>query len=106
MTGDDGLSELHHSESPARALLEKLGWSCVPRDALAAERDDEREVLLRRRLRAELLRLNEWMTEAQADWVIGELEHIEGSGIARNQRVHEDLIYGKPVSTASARGRW
>ena len=40
------------------------------------------------------------MTEAQADWVIGELEHTEGSGMARNQRVHEDLIYGKPVSTS------
>ena len=37
--------------------------------------------------------------------MIGELEHIDGSGIARNQRVHEDLIYGKPVSTATDSGR-
>ena len=69
------------------------------------ERDDERAVLLKGRLRAALLRLNEWMTESQADWVIGELEQTEGSGIARNQRVHEDLIYGKPVSTSTASGR-
>ena len=60
--------------------------------------------LLRGRLRAALLRLNEWMTQAQAEWVIGELGHAEGSGIARNQRVHEDLIYGKPVSTATTSG--
>ena len=72
---------------------------------LEEERDDEREVLLKGRLRAALLRLNKWITEAQADWVIGELEHIEGGGIGRNQRVHEDLIYGKPVSTPAASGR-
>ena len=105
MTAFNTLDELSHAENPARELLEKLGWTYVPREVLAAERDDEREVLLKGRLRAALLRLNEWMTEAQADWVIGELEHTEGSGIARNQRVHEDLIYGKPVSTATAGGR-
>ena len=105
MASPNTLDELSHAETPARELLKRLGWTYVPREALAAERDDEREVLLRGRLRAALLRLNEWMTEAQADWVIGELEHTEGSGIARNQRVHEDLIYGKPVSTASASGR-
>ena len=105
MTAFNTLDELSHAENPARALLEKLGWTYVPREVLAAERDDEREVLLRGRLREALLRLNEWMTEAQADWVIGELEHTEGSGMARNQRVHEDLIYGKPVSTSTASGR-
>ena len=97
--------ELNHAEYPARELLERLGWTYVPREELVAERDDEREVLLKDRLRAALLRLNEWMTESQADWVISELEHTEGSGIARNQRVHEDLIYGKPVSTAASGGR-
>ena len=61
--------------------------------------------MLKTRLRAALLRLNEWMTEPQADWVIGELEHAESSGIARNQRVHEDLIYGKPVGMTTASGR-
>ena len=105
MTGTDRLDELSHAEDPARELLEKLGWTYVPREILAAERDDERAVVLKGRLRKALLRLNEWMTVAQADWVIGELEHTEGGGIARNQRVHEDLIYGKPVSTATASGR-
>ena len=99
------LDESSHAENPARDLLERLGWTYAPREMLAAERDDERDVLLGRRLRDALLRLNDWMTGSQADWVIGELEHSEGSGIARNQRVHEDLIYGKPVSTATASGR-
>ncbi len=45
-------------------LLERLGWRCVTREALAAERGDEREVLLKGRLRRALLRLNQWLTEA------------------------------------------
>jgi hypothetical protein len=53
-------------------LLELLGWTYVPRDALAEERGNEREVLLKGRLRAALLRLNEWMTEEQAERVIFE----------------------------------
>ena len=105
MTAFNTLDELSHAENPARELLEKLGWTYVPREVLAAERDDEREVLLKGRLRAALLRLNEWMTEAQAEWVVAELKRSELSGLARNQRVHEDLIYGKPVSTATASGQ-
>ena len=38
------LNEFNHAEDPARLLLERLGWTYVPRDALAAERGDEREV--------------------------------------------------------------
>ena len=57
-------------------LLERLGWTYVSREALAAERADEREVLLKGHLRRALLRLNEWMTEAQADRVILDLENV------------------------------
>ena len=32
------LNELHQAEEPARVLLERLGWTYVPREALAAER--------------------------------------------------------------------
>ena len=66
------LNEFNHAEDPARLLLERLGWNYIPRDALAAERGGEREVLLKGRLRAALLRLNEWMTEEQAERVIFE----------------------------------
>ena len=30
------LDELSHAENPARALLEKLGWTYVPREVLAS----------------------------------------------------------------------
>ena len=105
MTTPAKLNELHHAENPARELLEKLGWTYVPREALAAERGDEREVLLKGRLRHALLRLNEWMTEEQAARVIFELEHLDATGMARNQAVHEYLIYGMPLSVDVPGGR-
>ena len=68
------LNEFNHAEDPARQLLEHLGWTYVLREELAAERDDEGEVLLKGRLRRALLLLNEWLTGAQADRAIFELE--------------------------------
>ena len=105
MTTPASLNELHRAENPARELLEKLGWTYVPRETLAAERGDEREVLLKGRLRRALLRLNAWMTESQAEWVVAELERIDFSGMARNQRVHEYLIYGMPLGVDTPSGR-
>ena len=99
------LNEYNHAEEPARTLLERLGWTYVPRDALAAERGDEREVLLKGRLRGALLRLNQWMMEEQAERVIFELEHVDATGMARNQRVHEYLIYGMPLTVDMPQGR-
>ena len=96
------LNEFNRAEKPARELLERLGWTYAPRDALAAERGDEREALLKGRLRAALLRLNEWMTEAQAESAVFELEHIDATGMARNQKVHEYLTYGMPLDVGGS----
>ena len=105
MTTPAKLNEFNHAEDPARRLLERLGWTYVPREALAAERNNEREVLLKWRLRAALLRLNEWLTEAQADRVIFELENVNATGMARNQAVHEYLTYGMSLTVDGPRGR-
>ena len=105
MTNPSRLNEFNHAEEPARRLLERLGWTYVPRETLAAERGSEREVLLKGRLRAALLRLNEWLTEAQADRVIFELEIVNATGMARNQAVHEYLTYGMPLTVDGPRGR-
>ena len=99
------LNELNHAEEPARVLLERLGWTYASREELARERGDEREVLLKGRLRRSLLRLNEWMTEEQAKRVIFELEHVDATGMARNQRVHEYLTYGMPLMVDTPQGR-
>ena len=105
MTSPAKLNEYNHAEEPARQLLEQLGWTYVAREALAAERGDEREVLLKARLKRALLRLNEWMTEEQADRVIFDLEHVDATGMARNQRVHEYLTYGIPLAVDTPQGR-
>ena len=105
MTTPAKLNEFNHAEDPGRRLLERLGWAYVPREALAAERNSEREVLLKGRLWAALLRLNEWLTEVQADRVIFELENVNATGIARNQAVHEYLTYGMPLTVDGLRGR-
>ncbi len=68
MTTSAKLNEFNHAEDPARQLLERLGWTYAPRETLAAERGDEREVLLKGRLRAALLRLNEWLTGLSSSW--------------------------------------
>ncbi|MDE2940734.1 MAG: type I restriction endonuclease subunit R [Chloroflexota bacterium] len=105
MTTPSKLNEFNHAEAPAGRLLERLGWAYVPREELAAERGGEREVLLKGRLRSALLRLNEWMTEAQSDRVIFDLEHIDATGMGRNQAVHEYLTYGRPLTVDGPQGR-
>ena len=105
MTTTAKLNEYNHAEEPARRLLEQLGWTYVTREALASERGDEREVLLKGRLKKALMRLNEWMTEDQAERAIFNLERIEATGMARNQAVHEYLTYGMPLTVDAARGR-
>ena len=99
------LNEFNHAENPARLLLERLEWTYVSREALALERSDERDVLLKGRLKRALLRLNEWMTEEQAERAIFDLEHVDATGMARNQRVHEYVTYGIPLAVDTPRGR-
>ena len=72
---------------------------------MAAERATEREVLLKDRLRATLLRLNDGLTGAQADRVIFDLERADGLGMARNRLVHEYLTYGTPLTVDGLDGR-
>ena len=105
MTTPDKLNEFNHAEDPARRLLERLGWTYVPADTLASERPHERDVLLKDRLRAALLRLNDGLTGAQAERVIFDLERAEGIGMARNRLVHEYLTYGMPLTVDGPNGR-
>ena len=105
MVTPNKLNELNHAEDPARRLLEKLGWTYVPAEQLASERVGEREVLLKGRLRAALLRLNDGLTGAQAERVIYDLERADGIGMARNRLVHEYLTYGMSLTVDSPSGR-
>ena len=42
MTTPRKFNELNQAEEPARVLLERLGWTYVPRGELAAERSSKR----------------------------------------------------------------
>ena len=106
MTAASKLNELNLAEEPARELLERLGYGYVPRDALAGEREGERDVLLTKRLTAALLRLNEWMTEEDAERVIFNLRNIDAAGpLARNRAVHAYLAYGMPLAVDRGGGQ-
>ena len=105
MTTPNKLNEFNHAEDPARRMLERLGWTYVPAEQLAAERPYERDVLLKDRLRAALVRLNDGLTDAQADQVIGDLERAGSIGMARNQLVHEYLTYGMSLTVETPDGR-
>ncbi len=96
--------ELTYAELPARGLLVTLGWKYVPREELAEERSNERGLILKDRLIAALLRLNEWMTADQAQRVIFNLQHVDETGLMRNQKIHEYLSYGMPL-TVERNGR-
>ena len=105
MTTPNKLNEFNHAEDPARRLLERLGWTYVPAEHLASERVTERDVLLKDRLRAALLRLNNGMTGAQAERVVFDLERADGIGMTRNQLVHEYLTYGMTLDVEGPNGR-
>ena len=105
MTTPTKLNELNAAEDPARRLLERLGWIYVHRDAIASERRDEHEVLLRGRLRSALGRLNPWLSDSQAESVISVLERVDETGMRRNQVIHEYLTYGLPFDDRSGSGR-
>jgi len=96
--------EITLAEHPARILLEALGWTHVSSEDLNSERRSIREVLLKGRLVSALLRINEWMTEEQAERVVFELERNEATGMARNRAVHEYLTYGMPVNMDESGG--
>jgi len=52
MATADKVNELNEAELPAVELLRRLGYTYVPRDLLAPERDNERE--LKGRLRVQM----------------------------------------------------
>ena len=97
---------LHSSpEGVERRLLDHSVWSYLTAEQVEAERAGGREVLLKGRLRAALLRLNEWMTEPQAERVIFEIENVNAVGMAGNRAVHQRLAYGMPLTVDGPRGR-
>ena len=58
-----GWDELHLTENPAAELLDFLGYTYVPSEALEGERQGFKETILTGRLASALKRLNPWLSE-------------------------------------------
>ncbi len=90
-------------ESAALAWLESVGWAVkygpdIAPDALEVERSDYREVVLARRLRDALARLNSNLPEEALEDAFRRLTHPEGATLeARNRAFHRMLVDGVTV---------
>ena len=88
-------TELTLSELPARTLLEKLGYTYIPADQLAAFRDSERDAIRASRLVTALRKLNAWLSldsaktplESAALRVAGQRKGGRDSGTTGHPRV-------------------
>jgi type I restriction enzyme R subunit len=98
-------------ESAALAWLESLGWGVkhgpeMAPDGLFAERADYREVVLTRRLRDGLARLNPDLPQEALEDAFRRLTHPEGATLeARNRAFHRMLVDGVTVEYRRPDGR-
>src|SRR5437867_4230728 len=99
---DSGVSE-SVIEQAALAWLESLGWSIkhgpdIAPDTLAAERSNYREVVLVRRLRDALERLNPELPPAAVNDAYRKITRPEGPTLeARNRALHRQFADGVTV---------
>jgi len=106
-----------HVEEAALAWLESAGWQvahgpdigppCLPagRDTPAAERDDYGEVVLVRRLRDALSRINHDLPAEAIEDAFRKLTRPEGADLATcNRAVHRLLVDGVTVEYRDAEG--
>ncbi len=88
-------NEEHHSELPAVALLEKLGYRHIPSEVLDTERDSLREPVLTKRLAAALTKLNPWLSPENVQKAIRAITHVSATSLLEaNERVYVALTHG------------
>ena len=101
-----GWDELHLAENPAVELLESLGYSYVPPEALDPERASLKETILTGRLAAALKRLNPWLSEANVAKAVKAVTQVPAAGLAEaNQTLYTSLTYGIAVEQDRGGGR-
>ncbi len=97
-------------EEAALAWLESAGWQVRNGAAIApvepaAERDDYGQVVLARRVRAALARINRTLPAEALDDALRKLTHPEGADlIVRNRSLHRLLVDGVTVEYRDAGG--
>ncbi len=95
MTPGRGWNEAQLSENPAVAQLQRLGFTYVPAEALEAERQSLREVVLTGRLAAALKKLNPWLSEDNVHKAVRAVTSVQATDlIEANEKVYTALTYG------------
>ena len=88
-------NEAGQSEDPAVALLINLGFTYAPPEALEAERESLRDVLLQKRLRLALTKLNPWLSDDNLHKAIRTVASVQTSTlIEANEKVYGVLFAG------------
>ncbi len=95
--------ELRLVEEPALKQLQSLDWNYIDGRTLVPESSDERtslkEVVLERRLRAAVKRINSWISDENLDAVLRKLTHGQYTDLLRaNQALWEILTSYTSVS--------
>ena len=96
------------SELPAVALLERLGYTSVPADALElpTERDSLSQPILTTRLAAAIRRLNPWISETNTTKAVSMLTRVEAiSLIDANRKLYHLLTHGEAISQDLGQGK-
>lgn len=98
-----GWNEANLSENPAVEQLRQLGYSYVPPEALEAERESFKEVVLSKRLAAALKRLNPWLSDDNVHKAVRAVTSVQAASLLEaSEKLHTALTYG--ISLEQDRG--
>ncbi len=101
-----GWDELHLAENPAVELLQSLGYTYVPPEALDPERASLKETVLAGRLAAALKRLNPWLSGTNVAKAVKAVTQVPAAGLAEaNQTLYTSLTYGVALEQDRGGGR-
>ncbi len=101
-----GWDELHLAENPAVELLESLGYTYVPPEALEPERASLKETILAGRLATALKRLNPWLSETNVAKAVKTVTQVPAASLAEaNEKVYTSLTYGIALEQDRGGGR-
>jgi type I restriction enzyme R subunit len=93
-------------EDEAVELLQKLGYTYVEPHALDGERESYREVVLARRLRAALKKLNPWLADDNLHRAARTITHVQASSLLEaNEKLYTTVTYGIAVEQDRGGGK-
>ena len=101
-----GWDEAHLAENPAVELLQSLGYTYVPPEAIEPERASLKETVLTGRLAAALKRLNPWLSETNVAKAVKAVTQVPAASLAEaNETLYTSLTYGIALEQDRGGGR-